>query len=84
MAIHKRASKNPAKLLTGVRKLRSIRQFYIFQGLGVPFNIASYSLLTCMYIYIFQGLGIPFNIASYSLLIYMIAHVTGLQVKPLY
>jgi thymidylate synthase len=57
---------------------------YIFQGLGVPLNIASYSLLIYMYIYIFQGLGVPFNIASYSLLIYMIAHVTGLQVKPLY
>jgi thymidylate synthase len=58
--------------------------FYIFQGLGIPFNIAIYSLLTYMYFYIFQGLGVPFNIASYSLLIYMIAHVTGLQVKPLY
>jgi len=58
--------------------------FYIVQGLGIPFNIASYSLLTYMYFYIFQGLGVPFNIASYSLLIYMIAHVTGLQVKPLY
>jgi thymidylate synthase len=57
---------------------------YIFQGLGISFNIASYSLLTYMYSYIFQGLGVPFNIASYSLLIYMIAHVTGLQVKPLY
>jgi hypothetical protein len=38
VAIHKRASKNPAKLLTGIRKLRLIRQFYIFHGLGVPFN----------------------------------------------